>query len=164
MRLVQEPGDAGALRVVPVHEMERKVGAAVAACRGTEIQIVARCDAYRTEGLEAAMRRADRHLQAGAHGIFTSGVPPVAELRQVGARFRGIYLMVAVFEGREPWLPPAELYAMGFRQVVFRGLLLPQLVHCLDRALQDLRRHGAGHAPMPTFPDAAGADTALQEG
>ena len=45
VRVAKQPGDAGAVGVVPVEEMIQKLGAAVAACRGTDIQVIARCDA-----------------------------------------------------------------------------------------------------------------------
>jgi 2-methylisocitrate lyase-like PEP mutase family enzyme len=163
VRVAKQPGDSGAVGVIPVYEMVQKLKAAVGASSGTEIQIIARCDAYKPEGLQGAMRRADQYLRAGAHGIFIPGVPTVAGLVDVGKRFCGAHLMIAMFEGRETWLPPAELYAMGFRQVVFPGLLIPRVVHCLDVALQDLRAHVDGKAPMPSFSDATQATTALQE-
>jgi 2-methylisocitrate lyase-like PEP mutase family enzyme len=65
------------------------------ASSGTEIQVIARCDACQPEGLEAAMRRAGRYLHAGAHGIFIPGVPTVAGLVEVGKRFGGAHLMIA---------------------------------------------------------------------
>lgn len=163
VRVAKQPGDSGAVGVVVADEMVQKLKVAVAASSGTEIQIIARCDAYRLEGLQGAMRRAERYLNAGAHGIFMPGVPTVAELVEVGKRFCGAHLMIAVFEGRETWLPPAELYAMGFRQVVFPGLLISRVVHCLDVALQDFKAHIEGRTPMPSFPGAKQAHTALQE-
>jgi 2-methylisocitrate lyase-like PEP mutase family enzyme len=163
VRGVKQPGDAGAVGVEPVETMAAKLRAAVAACRGTEMQILARCDAVALEGLEGAMRRADRYLAAGAHGLFIPGVATVAGLREVGRRFGGSHLMVAMFEGRETWLPPAELHAMGFRQVVFPGLLLARVVDALDRALRDLRAHADGRAPMPPLEDAGRPRVALEE-
>lgn len=163
VRVAKQPGDAGAIGVVSVDEMVRKIQVAVAAMGGGEIQLIARCDACQLEGLEAAMRRADRYLRAGAHGIFIPGVPTVEGLRAVGARFGGAHLMIAVFEGRPTWLPPAELFAMGFRQVVLPGLLLPRVVRCLDVALEELKAHASGRAPMPPLPGAEQAQAALQE-
>lgn len=163
VRTVKQPGDAGAVGVASVDEMVDKLRVAIAACRGTEMQILARCDAVQLEGLEGAMRRADRYLLAGAHGLFIPGVPTVAGLREVGRRFGGTHLMIAMFEGRETWLPPAELHAMGFRQVVFPGLLLPRVVHCVDEALRNLRAHADGRAPMPPPPEAQRTQAALQE-
>jgi 2-methylisocitrate lyase-like PEP mutase family enzyme len=155
VRVVKQPGDAGAVGMAPVGEMVEKLRGAVAACRGTEIQLRARCDAVALEGVEGAMRRADRYLAAGAHGLFIRGVPTVAGLRGVGRRFGGSHLMIAMFEGRETWLAPAELHAMGFRQVVFPGLLLPRVVDGLDRALRALRAHADGRPPMPPRTHAA---------
>ncbi len=163
VRAAKQPGDAGAVGVVSIDEMVQKLEVAVTATRGTEIQIIARCDACQLEGLEAAMRRADRYLRAGAHGIFIPGVPTVAGLREVGRRFAGVHLMIAVFEGRPTWLPPAELAVMGFRQVVLPGLLLPRVVRCLDVALEDLKAHAEGRAPMPPLPGAEQAQATLQE-
>ncbi len=57
----------------------------------------------------------------------------------------------------------AELHAMGFRQVVFPGLLLTRAVHAVDVALRELRGHAEGRAPMPAFGGAASAQAALQE-
>jgi methylisocitrate lyase len=163
VRVAKQPGDAGAVGVVPVEEMVQKLGAAVAACRGTDIQVIARCDAFRPEGLDAALRRADRYLRAGAHGLFIPGVPTVGGIREVGRRFEGAHLMIAVFEGRETWLPPADLYAMGYRQVVVPGFLLSRVVHCLDAALEELKGHVEGTAALPPFPGAARAHAALQD-
>ena len=75
VRGVKQPGDAGAVGVEPVETMAAKLRAAVAACRGTEMQILARCDAVALEGLEGAMRRADRYLAAGAHGLSAFSSP-----------------------------------------------------------------------------------------
>jgi 2-methylisocitrate lyase-like PEP mutase family enzyme len=163
VRMAKQPGDAGAVGVVSPGEMARKLRAAVDAARGTEIQVVARCDALALEGLEGALRRADRYLAAGAHGLFIPGVPTPEGLREVGRRFGGTHLMIAVFEGRPTWLPPAELGAMGFRQVVLPGLLLPRVVRCLDLALEALRAHAEGRAPMPPPAGAEQAHAALQE-
>lgn len=161
VRVAKQPGDTGAVGVVDAREMIAKLKVAVASCAGTDIQIIARCDAYRLEGLDGAIRRADQYLAAGAHGIFIPGVPSVGETVKVGDHFRGAYLMAAIFEGRETWLPPAEFYAMGFRQVMLPGLLIPRLVQCLAGTLQDLRSHVDGTAPMPVFAGAKQAEENL---
>ena len=71
--------------------------------------------------------------------------------------------MIAAFEGRDTWLPPGELYALGFRQVVFPGLLITRIAACLDTALRDLRRHAAGETPMPPLTASRNAEAALRE-
>ncbi len=162
LRGKKQPGDSGAVGVADVEDMVRKVKVAVAACSGTEIQIIARCDAYALEGLDGAMRRAHRYLDAGAHGLFVPAIKTAAELARLGREFNGRHLLTAVFEGRETWLPPAELYGMGFRQVVFPGLLITRVAQCVHGALRQLRKHVAGEAPMPPLADAAQAQENLR--
>ncbi len=158
----KQPGDSGAVGVADVDDMVRKVKVAVAACSGTEIQIIARCDAYKLEGLDGAMRRVERYLEAGAHGLFVPGLKSSAELATLGRRFKGRHLVSAAFEGRDTWLPPTELYAMGFRQVVLPALLITRVAHCIQVALQQLRQHAAGEAPMPPLPEYERAQEALR--
>ncbi|MBL8702426.1 MAG: isocitrate lyase/PEP mutase family protein [Alphaproteobacteria bacterium] len=151
MRVAKQPGDAGAVAVVPPDEMIAKLRVAVATCAGTDLRIIARCDAYKLEGLDGALRRGERYLAAGAHGIFIPGVATPEELAAIGTRFRGAHLMTVQFEGRKTWLPPAELHAMGFRHVALPGLLLPRVVDTMDRTLADLRRFVATGAPLPAY-------------
>ncbi|MBM3573851.1 MAG: hypothetical protein FJX52_16065, partial [Alphaproteobacteria bacterium] len=159
--VAKQPGDAGALAVVSPEEMIGKIKAAVGACAGTEIQIIARCDAYRLEGLAGAIKRGERYLASGAHALFIPGLGSVEDLAEVGRRFKGTHLLTAQFEGRKTWLPPAELYAMGYTQVALPGLLLPRVVHCIDQTLQDLARFAASATPLPDYP-AALAQRALE--
>jgi 2-methylisocitrate lyase-like PEP mutase family enzyme len=163
VRVAKQPGDSGAVGVIEADAMMAKLKVAVATVGGTEIQIIARCDAYQLEGLHGAMRRAEKYLNAGAHGLFIPGVPTIAELVEIGKRFRGVHLMIAIFEGRETWLPPAHLYEMGFSQVTFPGLLIPRLVHCLATALKDFKGYAGGEVPMPAFAAAKQAQETLQE-
>ena len=160
LRGEKQPGDAGAIGVVDSETMEQKLRVAVSTCAGTEISIVARCDAYRLEGLDGVLRRAHRYLDAGAHALFVPGLKTRAELAAVGERFNGCHLVAGAFEGRETWLHPDEFFAMGFRQVVFPSLLMSRVAQCLDTALADFRRHVDGRAPMPGF---TGTDQALRE-
>ena len=159
----KQPGDAGAIGVADVEDMVRKLKVAVAACSGTEMQIIARCDAYKLEGLDGAMRRADRYLEAGARGLFVPGLKSVAELATLGRRFKGQHLISAQFEGRDTWLPPPELYAMGFTQVVFPALLITRVAQSIQVVLQQLREHAAGEAAMPPLAEYERAQEGLRK-
>jgi 2-methylisocitrate lyase-like PEP mutase family enzyme len=163
LRDAKRPGDSGAIGVASIAEMSGKLKAAAAARPDPEIQIIARCDAYKPEGIDAAIRRAEAYLAAGADGVFIPSVQHAEELRQIGAAFRGQHLVAAMFEGRDTWMPPSELYAMGFTQLVFPGLLFSRVVHALDQALGDFRAFADGRAPMPPLADAARAEGALKE-
>jgi 2-methylisocitrate lyase-like PEP mutase family enzyme len=159
----KRPGEAGAVGVAGVAEMSRKIRAAAGARPDPEIQLVARCDAYATEGIDACLRRLDAYFSAGADGGFIPSVKHADDLRKIGAAFHGRHLVAAMFEGRDTWLPPAELSAMGFTQLVFPGLLFSRVVHTIDMALGDLMALARDGKPMPPVADAKRAETALKE-
>ena len=151
MLVAKQPGDSGATAVVTPEIMEGKIRTAVAGCAGSDLQIIARCDALRLEGMDAALRRGERYLAAGAHGLFVPGLATHEQLATVGRHFRGAYLMAVVFEGRGSWLPPAELYDLGFHHITLPGLLVPRVVDRIDQTLQAFRRFAETGEPMPAF-------------
>jgi 2-methylisocitrate lyase-like PEP mutase family enzyme len=53
--------------------MVGKIGAAVAARHDRRFFLLARTDALQPEGLESAIRRGERYLQAGADGLYVEG-------------------------------------------------------------------------------------------
>jgi len=160
--VAKQPGDSGATAVVPTNTMVDKIKVAVATCANTEMQLIARCDAYKLEGLSAAMRRAERYLAAGAHGLFIPGLSSVEELAEVGKAFKGVHLMTAQFEGRPTWLTPSQYFEMGYRQLTLPGLLIPRLVNCMDETLQELNHFMETGQPLTTYPIAS-AQKALEQ-
>ncbi|MFP3607928.1 isocitrate lyase/phosphoenolpyruvate mutase family protein, partial [Paraburkholderia sp. SIMBA_053] len=56
--------------LIPVAEMCGKLRAAVDARSNSETMILARTDAVAVEGLDAALDRAERYLEAGADALF----------------------------------------------------------------------------------------------
>jgi len=159
----KQPGDAGATAVVTPAAMVGKLKAAAAARSDPEMAIIARCDAFKLEGLDAAMRRAEQYLRAGADGAFIPAVQQAADLAAIGKRFRGAHLVAAIFEGRGTWLPPAELREMGFSQIVCPALLMTRIVRTIDTALAQYKAFTEGKAPMPPVEGADAARKALEE-
>ena len=159
----KQPGDAGALGVASIAEMRAKLAAAVATREDPELQIIARSDAYKPEGLDSALRRCEAYLGAGAHAVFIPGVRQAEDLRRIGETFRGEHIVAAMFEGRETWLTPADMYAMGFNQLVFPGLLFSRVVDTLDRALEAFRAYAEGGPAVASLADAKRTETALAE-
>src|SRR5438874_5766082 len=66
-------GHMAGKQVIPAEEMEKKVRAAVAARQDPDFFIVARTDAIEPHGLDEAIRRAQRYLNAGADGVYLEG-------------------------------------------------------------------------------------------
>ena len=69
-----------------------------------------------------------------------------------------------MFEGgKTPWLPPAELYAMGFSQLLYPSYVLLRMAFAIDRALVELRGFADGKCPLPGFADYDAARMIFQD-
>ncbi len=102
-------------RVVPIDDAAAKIRVAADARPSKDFLIVARTDARYSEGLDSALRRADRFLAAGADVLFVESPESLEELRRVAETFRGATLLANMVEGgRTPYLSAIELGAMGF--------------------------------------------------
>lgn len=126
--------------VIPAELMESKIRAAAAARDSKEFFLVARTDARAVHGLDEALRRGERYLEAGADGLFIEAPQTVEELRIVGERFRGVpQLANMVEDGRTPLLPVGELHALGFAMVVYPCSLIFRVARSIERALADIQ-------------------------
>jgi 2-methylisocitrate lyase-like PEP mutase family enzyme len=126
--------------VVPTETMERKIRAAAAARDSQETFLLARTDARAIEGLDGALRRAERYLEAGADGIFVEAPLSVTELERIGRAFKGIPQLANMLEdGATPLMAPADLHGLGFQMVAYPVSLLFRIVHTMQRALADMR-------------------------
>jgi 2-methylisocitrate lyase-like PEP mutase family enzyme len=127
--------------VVPVEVMERKVRAAVAARRNPDTFILARTDALAPEGLDDALRRAERYRRAGADGVYVEGPQNLAELERIGKEFGSFPLATSILEngGKTPWVSPEDLHAMGYAMILYPTTVLFRLTYATERALEDLK-------------------------
>ncbi|MCW5748260.1 MAG: isocitrate lyase/PEP mutase family protein [Alphaproteobacteria bacterium] len=126
--------------VVPVDAMVRKIEAAAAARDSQDTFLLARTDARAVEGLDSALRRAERYLRAGADGIFVEAPVSVAELERIGSAFRGTPQLANMLEdGATPLLAPDELHRLGFQMVAYPVSLLFRIVRTMQKALADMR-------------------------
>lgn len=140
--------------VVPPEAMIQKLRAAVAARRDPSFLIVARTDAKAIEGLDAAIERAKRYLDAGADAIFPEAMQSAEEFARFAAGLRGHgksarqgtlpYLLANMTEfGKSPLLSVPELGEMGYRMVIFPQTALRVGLGAIASMLADLKR--AGH-------------------
>jgi 2-methylisocitrate lyase-like PEP mutase family enzyme len=114
-------------------EMAGKIRAALDTRK--EALIVARTDAVAVEGLEPALERAAKYLEAGADVLFIEALRSVEEMKKAIALFGGKVPLLAnmVEGGKTPILPAAELEAIGYSIAIFPG----GLARCLAFAAQE---------------------------
>jgi 2,3-dimethylmalate lyase len=142
-------------RVIPVDDAVAKIRVAVDARPGRDFLIVARTDARYAEGMDAALRRAERFLKAGADVLFVESPESPEELRRVAETFKGATLLANMVEGgRTPYLSTDELAAMGFKIALYPGSGFLAAAGALQLVYRNLKNSGIGtgsEAPMLPF-------------
>lgn len=105
--------------LVPVEEMVGKVRAAVEARSDPNFRIIARCDAKAVEGLEAAIERMQRYVDAGADIIFPEALQSEEEFRAV-SEVIDIPLFANMTDfGKTPYISAQQFEDWGFKIVIF---------------------------------------------
>ena len=100
------------------HDMAAKVAAAAKARR--HLLIVARTDAAASEGIDGAVARAKRYIDAGADAIFPEALTNAEMFRAFAKAMPGVKLLANMTEfGRTPFFTAAEFAAMGYRMVIW---------------------------------------------
>jgi 2-methylisocitrate lyase-like PEP mutase family enzyme len=131
-------------RVIDADEMAQKVKVAVESRSNPDFLVVARTDARTTLGLDEALRRAERYLEAGADVLFVESPESVEEMRTIGERFRGVPLLANMVEGgRTPLLDAETLQGLGYRIAIFPGLGFLAAGGALERAYGELKARGS---------------------
>lgn len=134
-------GQMGNKEVVPAEVMVGKVRAAAAARARSGMFLLARTDARGAEGLDAAIGRAGRYLEAGADGAYVEGLRSARELKKVGKALPGAKLATTMMEGggKLKWVPPDEIFAAGFSMALYPTTVLFRATRAIERALADLK-------------------------
>ena len=129
--------------LVPVDEMLAKIEAVRRARSDPNFAIIARTDARAVEGMNEALARARKYVDAGADAIFVEAPRSVEELERIPRELPDVPLLVNIVEGgKTPQLPAAELEQMGYRLVLHANLLLRITMHAAREALQYLHTNG----------------------
>jgi 2,3-dimethylmalate lyase len=142
-------------RVIAQDEAVAKIRVAVDARPSRDLLIVARTDARYAEGLDAALRRGESFLKAGADILFIESPESLDELRRIGETFRGAMLLANMVEGgRTPYLSANELAGMGFKVALFPVTAFLSAAAALKLCYAHLKRQGigtGGEAPLLPF-------------
>ncbi|MEM5371211.1 isocitrate lyase/phosphoenolpyruvate mutase family protein [Paraburkholderia azotifigens] len=130
--------------LIPVAEMCGKLRAAVDARSNSDTMILARTDAVAVEGLDAALDRAERYLEAGADALFIEALRSVEQMKGACDRFAGRVPLLAnmVEGGKTPVHSVQALTQLGFRIVIFPGGTARAVAHTLQGYYASLRETG----------------------
>jgi methylisocitrate lyase len=123
------------------HDMAAKVAAAAKARR--DLFVIARTDAAASEGIDGAVARARRYLEAGADAIFPEALTNAEMFRAFAKAMPGVKLLANMTEfGRTPFFTASEFEAMGYRMVIWPVSALRVANKAQARLYQAIRKDG----------------------
>jgi 2-methylisocitrate lyase-like PEP mutase family enzyme len=128
--------------VIPAAEMCGKLKAALDARHNTATLILARTDALASEGLEAALERAEQYLACGVDAIFIEALRTPEQIAAGCARFakRTPLLANMVEGGKTPVQNANALFEQGFKIVIFPGGTVRATAHLLQNYYGTLQK------------------------
>ncbi|MDH3667437.1 MAG: isocitrate lyase/phosphoenolpyruvate mutase family protein [Paracoccaceae bacterium] len=129
--------------VIPAPEMCGKIRAAVDARDDDNLLIIARTDARAIDGLEAALDRAERFIEAGADLTFVEAPVSVDEMRAITGRLSVPQVANMVVGGKTPLLPRDALAEIGFALVLYANAPLQAAMRAMSNVLAALKRDGS---------------------
>lgn len=122
-------------------DMAAKVHAASRARR--DLFIIARTDAAASEGIDGAVARARKYLDAGADAIFPEALHSADMFRAFAKAMPGVKLLVNMTEfGQTPFFTASEFEAMGYRMVIWPVSAFRVANKAQERLFAALRRDG----------------------
>ncbi|HZP97950.1 MAG TPA: methylisocitrate lyase [Reyranella sp.] len=125
-------------------DMAAKVAAAARARR--DLFVIARTDAAASEGMDGAVARAKRYLEAGADAIFPEALVNAEMFREFARRMPGVKLLANMTEfGRTPFFTAAEFEAMGYKMVIWPVSAFRVANKAQERLYAAIRRDGGTH-------------------
>lgn len=135
--------------LIPAAEMAGKIAAMADARRSVETLIVARTDAIAVEGIEAALERAERYVEAGADVLFVEAPRTEAEMARIAQAFADRLPLLAnmVEGGSTPIAPAGALERLGFSLAIFPGGIVRALARTARDYYGSLAQHGS-NAPF----------------
>jgi methylisocitrate lyase len=105
-------------KLADVNDMAAKIHAAARARR--HLYIVARTDAAASEGIDGAVARAKKFLDAGADAIFPEALVNADMFRAFAKAMPGVKLLANMTEfGRTPFFTASEFETMGYAMVIW---------------------------------------------
>ncbi|KWV57688.1 carboxyvinyl-carboxyphosphonate phosphorylmutase [Bradyrhizobium macuxiense] len=125
--------------VVGLDEFLPKIRAAKSAKANPNFTIIARTDARAVVGFDEAVRRANAALDAGADVAFIEAPQTLEEVRAVPKLVKGPCLLNVVWKGKTPEVTISDARAMGFRIMIFPGMLFKAVIGTCDDVLAGLR-------------------------
>jgi methylisocitrate lyase len=128
-------------KLADAQDMAAKVHAASRARR--DLVVIARTDAAASEGIDGAVARAKKYLEAGADAIFAEALTTAEMFRAFAKAMPGVKLLANMTEfGRTPFFTASEFQEMGYRMVIWPVSAFRVANKAQERLYAAIRRDG----------------------
>ncbi|WP_042877564.1 isocitrate lyase/PEP mutase family protein [Cupriavidus necator] len=128
--------------VIATSEMLGKIRAAVDAREDPNLLIIARTDAAAVHGIEDAIERGHRFVEAGADILFIEATEALADIERLPKLIDAPQLINIVIGGKTPTQSREALGKLGYAIVLYANAALQGAVLGMQRALGTLHANG----------------------
>lgn len=129
-------------QLVPAEDMARKIKAAADAKSDPNFLVIARTDARGVEGLDAAIDRAKRYIDAGAEMIFPEAMADESEFAAFRAAIDVPLLANMTEFGKSKLLDAETLERLGFNMVIYPVTTLRLAMKAIEDGLRQIADTG----------------------
>jgi len=146
-------GHMSGKQVIPADEMVAKLRAVVDVRVDRDLLVMARTDALSLDGIDNAIERMHRYLEAGADLSFVEAPVSVEQMQRITREISAPNMANMVPGGKSPNLTTQQLQEIGFSIVAYPTMLTYAITRAAQNALAHLQKTGttAGFEDMLNF-------------
>lgn len=142
--------------VVPAEELCSKIKALKDAATDPDMVVIARTDALAVEGIDKAIERMHKYMEAGADVAFIEAPRDMAQIERVAKELPYPKLLNMFWGGKTPVVPKKKLQELGFNLVIVPGDLQRAAIYAMQEAAKAILEEGHTESMakvMATFED-----------
>jgi methylisocitrate lyase len=129
-------------QIVPAEEMERKIRASASARRDPDFLLIARTDSRASAGIDGAIDRCKRYIDAGADALFPEALANHGEFERFRAAF-DVPLIANMTEfGKSELLSASALRDLGYNIVLYPVTTLRLAMFAVEAGLRRVAEEG----------------------
>ena len=135
--------------VVSIDEMVDRIKSAVDARSDDSFFIMARTDSYSIEGIDSAIERASKYVEAGANGIFAEAMHSLEEYQKFAESVDAPILANLTEFGKTPLFSKSDLGRVGVSMVLYPLAAARMMNRSAEKAYQTILRSESQEELVP---------------
>lgn len=137
--------------VVPEEELCAKIKALKDAATDPDMVVIARTDALAVEGIDRALERMNKYMEAGADVAFVEAPRDMEQIERVAKELPYPKLLNMFWGGKTPIVPKDKLEELGFNLVIAPGDLQRAAIFAMQEAAKAILSTGNTEALASTM-------------